>query len=89
MTFDTFHTEDTFDVLRIFDGPSSSGLLLASLSGFKSSPVTYLSNGTSLWFQFSTNGGITKKGFHATYKSGIVLYYSKNLNPVTPKSDHV
>ena len=70
--FETFDTEDNSDLLMIYNGPSSSSVLLATLSGLKSTPEAYLSNGSSLWFHFSTDGRLTRQGFNATYKAGTV-----------------
>ena len=66
VAFDEFHTQRNSDVLRIYDGASNSSDLLMTLSG-ELSGSTYGSSGSSLWFEFTTDGSITEKGFHATY----------------------
>ena len=56
------------DWLKIFDGPSSSSKRIASLSGLHSPPFPgYRSSGSSLWFEFSSDDGYTRRGFHANY----------------------
>ena len=66
VAFDVFNTQRNSDVLKIYDGASSSSDLLVTLSGDLSGS-TYGSSGSSLWFKFTTDGSITTKGFHATY----------------------
>ena len=66
VAFDVFITQRNSDVLKIYDGASNSSDVLVSLSGDLSSS-TYGSSGSSLWFEFTSDGSITAKGFHATY----------------------
>ena len=66
VTFDEFNTQRNSDVLKIYDGASNSSDVLAILSGDWLGS-TYGSSGPSLWFEFTTDGSITAKGFHATY----------------------
>ena len=66
VAFDEFHTQRNSDVLTIYDGASNSSDVLATLSGLLSGS-TYGSSGSSLWFEFTSDGSITAKGFHATY----------------------
>ena len=66
VTFDEFNTQRNSDVLKIYDGASNSSDVLMSLSGDLSGS-TYGSSGPSLWFEFTTDGSITAKEFHATY----------------------
>ena len=66
VTFDEFNTQRNSDFLNIYDGASNSSDMLAILSGDLSGS-TYGSSGSSLWFEFTTDGSITARGFHATY----------------------
>ena len=66
VAFDEFNTQRNSDVLKIYDGASDSSDVLAILSCYWSGS-TYGSSGSSLWFEFTTDGSITAKGFHATY----------------------
>ena len=67
--FDAFYTYDSNDVLKIYDGSSSSSSQLASLSGQQSTPRVYSSSGSSMWLHFSSDGSGTQTGFHATFTS--------------------
>ena len=66
VAFDEFHTKRNSDVLKIYDGTSKSSEVLEILSG-PLSGSTYGSSGSSLWFEFTTDGSVSEKGFHATY----------------------
>ena len=67
VAFEEFETERNSDILKIYDGASNSSDVLKTLSGRLSSGSIYISSGSSLWFELTTDGNITGKGFHATY----------------------
>ena len=67
VVFSHFNTEEGYDYLRIYDGPSASSPLLEKLSGDLSTPRGVISTGSSLWFNFSTNGWYSWGGFEATF----------------------
>ena len=67
VAFDEFNTQRNSDVLKIYDGASNSSDVLETLSGRLSSGFIYGSSGSSLWFEFTTDGSVSDKGFHATY----------------------
>ena len=67
VTFDEFNTQRNSDVLKIYDGASNSSDVLETLSGRLSSGFIYGSSGSSLWFEFTTDGSVSEKGFYATY----------------------
>ena len=73
VAFDDFKTHRNSDVLKIYDGASNSSHVLVTLSGDLSSS-TYGSSGSSLWFEFTSDGSITAKGFHATYTAAPSTY---------------
>ena len=62
-----FYTEAGYDVLTIYDGPSSLSTEIATVSGQYSSGPVYFSSGTSMWFEFSSDSSNTRRGFHANY----------------------
>ena len=66
VVFNEFDTESSYDSLKIFDGPSSLSVEIASISGQHSGPA-YISSGSALWFEFSSDVSNTGKGFHANY----------------------
>ena len=73
VAFDEFNTQRNSDVLKIYDGASNSSEVLVILSGDLSGS-TYVSNGSSLWFKFTTDGSVSDKGFHANYRAILSTY---------------
>ena len=67
VVFSHFSTEKSFDYLTIYDGPSASSPLLVELSGYLSTPRGDISTGSSLWFNFRTDGSDSRRGFEATF----------------------
>lgn len=57
-----FDTEEVHDVLRIWDGPVESGVLLRELSG-SALPKDLHSTFSSVVLQFSTDFFTSKQGF--------------------------
>lgn len=63
------HSLCAFDGLKVFDGPSVSGRLLANLCG-NITGRTYSSVSGSITVVFSSDSGISGKGFYATWTEG-------------------
>ena len=64
--FNEFHTEEDYDHLDVYDGPSSSSTKIATLSG-SSIPLDIESSGNSLYLTFETDGSIPSRGFEIHY----------------------
>ena len=71
LTFQSFSTESCCDYLKIFDGPSTSSPLLVQLRGTKSTPLVYLSSGSSMRFYFYTDHSVRSGGFYAMFRAGM------------------
>ncbi|XP_066263229.1 CUB and sushi domain-containing protein 1-like [Branchiostoma lanceolatum] len=68
LTFDSFNTEGTWDVLTINDGHSSSHSLLQSLSGGGLVyPVTSTSN--NMFLRFTSDASVADTGFQCSFSS--------------------
>ena len=67
VVFSHFNTEEGNDYLRIYDGPSASSPLLEKLSGDLSTPRGVISTGSSLWFNFLTDGRVSRRGFEVNF----------------------
>ena len=65
--FSHFNTEGGYDKLWIYDGPSGSSSLLVTLTGDLWTPREVISTGSSLWFNFRTDGSFSRRGFEATF----------------------
>uniref|UniRef100_A0AAX7SXP7 CUB and Sushi multiple domains 3a n=1 Tax=Astatotilapia calliptera TaxID=8154 RepID=A0AAX7SXP7_ASTCA len=67
ITFESFHTEREFDVLEIFDGPTSNSPTLATLSGDLPTPFNLTTSGHQFLVRWSSDHGTNKKGFKIRY----------------------
>lgn len=65
ITFSSFNTEST-DLLRIYDGSSTSSTLIGTYSG-TTSPGTIVSTGGALTFRFTSDSWTNKPGWEATW----------------------
>lgn len=66
LTFDSFNTEASFDLLRIYDGPTTASTLLGTYSGTTLPPVVN-STGGSLTLRFTSDNSTTKAGWSANW----------------------
>uniref|UniRef100_A0A4W4E2X2 CUB and Sushi multiple domains 3a n=1 Tax=Electrophorus electricus TaxID=8005 RepID=A0A4W4E2X2_ELEEL len=65
--FEFFQTEKDFDILEIFDGPSSYSQSLAVLSGDLAVPFSLTTTGHQLFLRWSADHGTNRRGFRITY----------------------
>lgn len=68
LTFNKFSTEAGQDVLRVYQGTSTSDLLLAEYSG-ENIPNSLTIQGKKAFITFTTNGTTEKQGWFITYES--------------------
>lgn len=66
ITFLSFETETTNDVLRIYNGTSTSSPLIGTYSG-TTSPGTIVSTSGALTFRFTSSNWTVKKGWDASW----------------------
>ncbi len=66
LRFTEFHTEVTYDVVRVYDGSTTSSPLLGSFSG-NSLPPTLISSAGSMLIRFTSDWGDVAAGWSATY----------------------
>lgn len=66
VTLRNIDIESCCDRLRIYDGPNTGSPLIVNLTGTNAGPVTYNSTGTSMTFNFFSDGSIVYAGFQAT-----------------------
>ena len=67
LTFVDFATEQTYDWLRIYDGPSSNGGYISTLYNGIGTPADYHSSGDSVYLKFEADHDIDYKGFKLFY----------------------
>lgn len=68
LTFTAFSTESGYDLVRVYDGPTTSSLLLGTFSGTTLPPVLK-SSGGSMLITFTTDARVVASGWSATYIS--------------------
>lgn len=73
LTFFIFNTELDADYLYVYDGGSSSSLLIGPFSGTSlPSPITSSSN--KLHIRFTSNASVRRRGFRASYRGKTYSY---------------
>lgn len=73
LSFSSFSTESTNDIVNIYDGINNSATLLGSISG-SSIPSSITSLGGKIFVEFITNSTITSSGWDASYVASIPTY---------------
>ncbi len=66
LSFSSFDTENTYDVVEVYDGADTTATLLGSFSG-STVPANVVSSGGSMFIRFRTNDSIRSSGWAATY----------------------
>jgi len=66
VTFNDFETEQGYDVVRIYDGPSASSPLLLTASG-SGLPSTVYTTQSDLYITFDSDDSETRRGFSLNY----------------------
>jgi hypothetical protein len=66
LTISTFNTENGWDFLNIYDGPTAASPQLASLTGNGIAPITFTGTSGSLTFVFTSDGSAVRFGWTAT-----------------------
>ena len=67
-----FSLETNFDYLTIYDGQDSTSVILARLTGAASLDI-YFSSGKDMYITFTSDVGVTDKGFELRYASRIYI----------------
>ncbi len=83
LSFITFNTEATNDVVTVYNGNSTSSPVLGTFSG-STLPSSIASTGPQMLVRFQTNGSITNSGWKATYTSTFPKYCSGITTFSTP-----
>lgn len=73
LSFERFNTEANNDLVKIYDGSSTSDSILANLSG-SSLPSSITSTGDKMLIVFTSNGSVVSEGFDASYSSAIIKF---------------
>jgi hypothetical protein len=68
LSFSSFNTESTNDVVSVYDGTDTGGTLLGSFSG-SSTPVDVTATSGNMYIEFTSNGSVTAAGWSASYST--------------------
>lgn len=66
--FDFFYTETSYDVVKVYDGPTTSYDILATLSG-SYTPEPLQSSSNSVLVVFTSDGSVQRPGFSASFNT--------------------
>lgn len=85
LTFNSFNTQATTDVVNVYDGINNTGSLIGAYSG-TSIPTAINVTGTnkSLFVEFITDGSVTAAGWDASYISTSAVTCSGTTTLTTP-----
>ena len=88
LNFKEFNTESGNDVVKVYDGTSTSGTLLGTFSG-SSKPQMLIANSGNMFITFTTNGSVTKPGWKADWTNQVPIYCTnlKFMTAVTATFD--
>lgn len=66
MTFNSFKTQKTSDVVEVYDGVSKQ--LITKLSGIYSKAISFTSENNAIDVRFVSDGSENSEGFSASYQ---------------------
>eukprot|EP01052_Picozoa_sp_SAG31_P039145 SAG31_NODE_5368_length_2582_cov_2.264599_2_plen_481_part_01 len=69
ITFSSFDTEDNYDFVNIYDGDDINAPAMSHLHG-TSIPRPVTASGSAMVVQFTSDGSVTRDGFHASFSCG-------------------
>jgi hypothetical protein len=84
LSFNRFETENSNDVVTIYDGATTADPVLGTFSG-SSLPAQVQSSGGKMLVRFVTNGSVNAPGWFASYRAHSLVYCS-NLTELTAPS---
>ena len=68
LNFASFATENNYDIVRVYDGATTSDTLMGEFSG-SSQPTSVTSTGGSMLVHFTSDASVTVQGWDASYTS--------------------
>jgi hypothetical protein len=83
LRFDAFETENTNDVVTIYDGNSTAAPVLATYSG-STLPANVVTTGPVAFVTFVSNASTTSPGWQIEYRSSYPIYCSGITTLTTP-----
>ncbi len=85
LTFSEFDTENNNDIVKIYNGTTTSSPLIATISG-TSNPGTIIANSGKMLITFTTNGNTTKSGWKASWSNQAPTNFCGGMKLLTASS---
>nr|CAH0109675.1 unnamed protein product [Daphnia galeata] len=82
LLFAFFETQEKFDFVSFYDGPTVNSRLLLEKSGLSTTPFTVNSSSNEMLVRFTTDETITLSGFLAVYSTVIVIALASQKNEI-------
>nr|CAH0109679.1 unnamed protein product [Daphnia galeata] len=82
LLFAFFETQEKFDFVSVYDGPTVNSRLLLEKSGLSTTPFTVNSSSNEMLVRFTTDETITLSGFLAVYSTVIVIALASQKNEI-------
>ena len=87
LSFDFFETESANDIVKVYNGETTSAPLLGTYSG-SNIPPAITANGKKMLITFTTNDSLTAGGFRATYVAATPVYCT-TMTTLSASSDTI
>jgi hypothetical protein len=86
LTFSEFNTELNNDVVKIYNGSTTSSPLIATISG-NNNPGMIIANSGQMLITFTTNGSITKSGWKASWTNSAPTSFCGGMKLLTSATE--
>jgi hypothetical protein len=73
IAFESFATEENYDILTIYDGPDTNSPVLATLSGSLQPPPTFIAYSGCVTFHFVSDDNIVAAGWRLTWRAEVSI----------------
>lgn len=83
LSFDYFATEQNYDVMTIYDGPDRMSPIIATLSGIRQPPPTFVATSGCVTIHFRSDDNITANGWRMRWRTQINAPVIPNLRLVS------
>ena len=83
LAFDYFATEQNYDVMTIYDGPNRMSPVIATLSGVRQPPPTYIATSGCVTIHFSSDDNITANGWRIRWSTQITIPPTPSISVVS------
>jgi gliding motility-associated-like protein len=83
LAFDYFATEQNYDIMTIYDGPNRQSPIIATLSGIRQPPPTYVATSGCVTIHFQSDDNISANGWRIRWRTEITAPVIPSLSVVS------